>query len=47
MAASNAELYKTKGNECYTAKDYWKAIEWYSKAIGTFVKNPNVDMLGS
>jgi len=35
MASMDAEHFKTKGNECYTAKDYWKAIDWYSKAIST------------
>lgn len=31
--ASEAESFKQKGNECYTQKDYWKAIDWYTKAI--------------
>lgn len=28
-----AEQYKSKGNECYSSRDYAKAIDWYSKAI--------------
>ena len=33
-----AEDYKNKGNDYYKAADYDKAVEFYSKAIGTQLK---------
>lgn len=37
MAGSLAEEFKLKGNESFAARDYAKAIDWYSKAIGMWV----------
>ena len=39
---NNAEDYKNKGNDYYKAADYDKAVEFYSKAIGTQLKNNKI-----